>query len=170
MGRMCWCCCYLLPLEDREYTKSCPILSVRTLHRLGIKFLIGNFAGMSIMNFITASEIVNQPGLQTNLSRNWWITSISWQICQEMLLRKDESSSEKNFHQKIFFQTSWNPVRKKKVCKVTVVRQNLAIRGYHEFHVGSQRFRDANNGDSYSLINKSNCIVTLYKIRGTLLG
>ena len=114
MGKMLLCCCYLLPLEDREYTKSYPVLSVWTLHRLGIKFLIGNSAGLSIMNFITESEIVNQPGLETNLSGNWRITSVSWQICQQMLLRKDESSSEKFFHRNIFFQTSWNPVRKRK--------------------------------------------------------
>ena len=38
----------------------------------GINFLIENFTGLSIMNFIAnyESEIVNQLGLQRNLSEN----------------------------------------------------------------------------------------------------
>ena len=39
---------------------------------------------------------------------------------------------------RIFFQTSGNPVRKRKVYKVKVVIQNSVIKGYHEFHVKSQ--------------------------------
>ena len=106
MGKMWWCCYYLLPLEDREYTKSCPILSVRTLHRLGIKFLIGDFAGMSIMNFITESEIVNQPGLAdkfirklmsninflTNLPGN--VITQRWKLFRKKFSPKDFFSNE----------------------------------------------------------------------------
>ena len=33
MGRVRLCCCYLLPLIDREYTKCFPLLSVWTLDR-----------------------------------------------------------------------------------------------------------------------------------------
>ena len=63
---------YLLPLEYCGYTKCCLFLSVWAPHRPGIKFLIENFTGLSIMNFIAnyESEIVNQLGLQRNLSEN----------------------------------------------------------------------------------------------------
>ena len=53
---------------------------------------------------------------------------------------------------------------------MTVIRQNSDIKGHHEFHVRSHKDLDANNGDSYSLINKSNLIAALFKIKGTLLG
>ena len=104
MGKMLLCCCYLLSLEDREYTKSYPVLSVWTLHRLGIKFLIGNFAGLSIMNFITESEIVNQSGNKfikkltnninflTNLPEN--IITQRWKLFRKIFSPKHFFSNE----------------------------------------------------------------------------
>ena len=61
-----------LPLNNREYTNCCLLLSVGTLRRLEINFLIGNFTGGPIINFIPdwESEIVNQSGLKTHLSEN----------------------------------------------------------------------------------------------------
>ena len=58
-------CCYLLPRENRGYTKCYPLLSIGTLHQSRKKFLIRNFTGVLILNFITdwESEIVNQSCL-----------------------------------------------------------------------------------------------------------
>ena len=44
------------------------LFSVRTLHR--VKFLIGTLTGVLIMKFVpdVEAEIINVPGLQTNLS------------------------------------------------------------------------------------------------------
>ena len=66
-------CCYLMPWESRGYTKYCFLLSVGTFHQSEIKFLIGKFTWVSIMNFIPdwESDFVHQSGLQTNSSGNW---------------------------------------------------------------------------------------------------
>ena len=96
--------CYLLPREDREYTKCYPILSVGTIHRLNNQFLMGNFTGVPIMNFIPdwESDIVNKPGLK--------------------LLRRKESSLEKKIvSTKDFIQASQNLVRKRNVYRMRVV-------------------------------------------------
>ena len=63
----------LLPWENSGCTKFCFLLSFRIFHWLWMMFLIRNFTGVLIMNFIPdwESEIVNQSGLQTNLSENW---------------------------------------------------------------------------------------------------
>ena len=86
-----------------------------------------------------------------------------------MLLPKNESSLEKkNVSPKDFVSREWKSSKKKENL---VVRQNSVIKGYHEFHVRSHKdLRDANNDDSFSRINKSNLIVALCKIKGTVLG
>ena len=58
-----------------------------------------------------------------------------------MLLRKNASSLEKknDFTEGFFFQVSRNPVRKRKVYKTKVVKENSAIKYYHEFHVRSDK-------------------------------
>ena len=60
IGKMPLCCCNLLSLGDRGYTKCCPLLSVWTLHRSN-KYIIRNFTGVPIMDIIMdwESEIVN---------------------------------------------------------------------------------------------------------------
>ena len=57
----------LLSSENGKYTNCCNLLSVGRLRPSGIKFLIGNFTGVQIVNFILdwEYEIVNQSGLQT---------------------------------------------------------------------------------------------------------
>ena len=57
-----------------------------------------------------------------------------------MLLRKSESYLEKKkFHWRIFFQSSQNVVRKKKVYMTKIVIQNSATKCYHEFHLRSHK-------------------------------
>ena len=56
-----------------------------------------------------------------------------------MLLRKNESSLEKKNSFTDEFQTSGNPVRKRKVHKMKVVIQNSANIAYHEFHRRPQK-------------------------------
>ena len=48
------------------------LLSVAALHRSRIKFIISDFNGVSIINFVPdwVSEIVNLPDLQTNSSKD----------------------------------------------------------------------------------------------------
>ena len=89
-----------------------------------------------------------------------------------ILLRKNESSLEiKQLYWRLCFQASRNPVRKRKVYKTKVARQNSAIKCYHEFHVRSHRFRftNVNIGGSFSVTKNSNLIVALFKIKGTIL-
>ena len=89
-----------------------------------------------------------------------------------ILLRKNESSLEKKqLYWRLSFQASRNPVRKRKVYKTKVARQNSAIKCYHEFHVRSHRFRftNVNIGGSFSVTKNSNLIVALFKIKGTIL-
>ena len=85
-----------------------------------------------------------------------------------MLLRKNESFLEKKqFHWSFTvsqFQTSRNPVRKRKVYKTMLVIQNSAIKCYHEFRVRSHNFTR-----SFSLTSKSNLIVALFKIKGLIM-
>ena len=92
-----------------------------------IKFLIGNFNGVPIMNFIQdwESEIVNQFGLQTKPSENWCYYS-------KMRTFKKKTISLKNV-----LQASRNPVTKRKTYGTKVVIHNLAIKCYHEFHIRS---------------------------------
>ena len=63
----------LQPWENCGCTKFCFLLSFRIFHWLWIMFLIRNFTGVLIVNFIPdwESETVNQSGLQTNLSEDW---------------------------------------------------------------------------------------------------
>ena len=72
---------------------------------------------------------------------NWksvWSTAIS--IRKPMLLCKNESFlKRKQFHWRIFFQVSQNPVRQRKVYKMMAVIQNSAIKYYHAFHVRSHK-------------------------------
>ena len=115
-----------LPLNNREYTNCCLLLSVGTFRRLEIKFLIGNFTGGPIINFIPdwESEIVNQSGLKTHLSENL-------DYCAKM-----RAFQKKIFSLKDFFQAIRNTVRKRiLVYKTQAVIQNLAIKCYHEFHL-----------------------------------
>ena len=88
-----------------------------------------------------------------------------------MLLCKNKSSIEKKtVSLKDVFQASQYPVRKGKVYEVKVVTQNSAIKCYHEFHVRSHKnFGNVNIGGSFSVTNKSNLIVPLCKIKGTIL-
>ena len=87
-----------------------------------------------------------------------------------MLLSKSESSLEKKqFHLSIFSQTSRKPIRKRKVYKTKVVIQNSAIKCHHEFHVRSHKNSSISIGYFFSLTNKSNLIVALSKIKGTIL-
>ena len=59
-------------LRNRKYTNWCLLLSVRRLRQPGNNFLIGNFTGVPIVNFIPdwESEILNQSGLQRDSSEN----------------------------------------------------------------------------------------------------
>ena len=61
-------CCYLLPRENRGYTKCCFLLSLGKRCQSGINFLIENFTEAPIMNFIPdlVSKTVNKSGLPTN--------------------------------------------------------------------------------------------------------
>ena len=65
-------CYYLLPRENRGYAKCCPLLSVGTHDPSGIKFLIGNFTEVLLVNFILdwEIEIVNHPALETDSAKN----------------------------------------------------------------------------------------------------
>ena len=65
-------CCYPMPWKNCGYIKYCLLLSFRTLHQSEIKFLIGSFIGVAIMNFISdwEDETVDPTGLQTNSSEN----------------------------------------------------------------------------------------------------
>ena len=105
--------CYLVPWENRGYSKCCLSLSVETLHQSGIKFPIGNFTGVPIMNFVPDWEykIVNQSGLQTTSSENRY-------YCARMIALSKKKSL------KGVFWASLNPLRKTKVCKTKVVIQN----------------------------------------------
>ena len=71
MGKMPLCC-YLLLRENRAYTKCCSFIINWDTSPNKKKFLIGNFTGVPIVNFIPdwESETVNQSDLQTNLSEN----------------------------------------------------------------------------------------------------
>ena len=105
-------CCYLLSWENHGYTKCCILLSVGIFHWSRTKFLIGNFTGVPIMNFIWdwESQIVNQSGLQIDSSENWC-------HCEKMRAFLKKNSFTEGF----FFQASSNLVRKRKVYKAKVV-------------------------------------------------
>ena len=119
MEKMPSCCCYRLSLEDRGYTKCCPLLLDWTFHR---------------SNKITYHEFYWRAGHEFYYGLGIWNCK-SWKL---MLLRKSKSSLEKGiFSPKKFFQVNGNPLRKKKVYKMKEVRQNSTIKGYHEFHVRS---------------------------------
>ena len=107
------CCCYLLSLENRTYTKYCTLFSVWTPHRSRRKFLIRNLTGLPGMNFITdqESKTVNQPGLQTNLTKNCCYYAKT-RVLQKKIL----------FTKRFFFQASGNPLIKRNDYKMKVVR------------------------------------------------
>ena len=46
---------------------------------------------------------------------------------------------QKLFHLKIFFSSKWKSSNKKESLQDEVVRQNSAIKSYHEFHVRSHK-------------------------------
>ena len=112
-------CCYLMPRENRGYTKCCLLLSVGAFHRSSVDH-----------EFFSRLEIWNCTSV-------WSADKFIWEL---MLLCKTESSLEKRkqFHWRIFFQTSRNSVYKR-VCKAKVVIQNSAIKCYHEFYVRSNK-------------------------------
>ena len=85
MGKMPLCY-YLLPWENRGYTMYCLLLSVGTLQRSGIKLLIENLTRVPIIEFYTRLGIWNCTSV--------WSTDKF--IRKLMLLRKNESSLEKN--------------------------------------------------------------------------
>ena len=127
-GKTPWCC-YLLSWENRKHTSCCFLLSVGRLRRSGIKFLIGNFTGVPIVNFIPdwESETVNQSGLQTILSKNWCCYAkvrAPWE--KKTISLKDFFSSKLKYFKKV-------------VYKEKVVIQNSAIKYYHEFYLRSRK-------------------------------
>ena len=127
-GKMPLCCYLLIPSENRRYAKRCLLLSFETLRWSGIKFLIGNFTGVPIMDFILnwESEIVNQSGLQANSSENWCFST------------KNESSLEKKqFHRKNFFSNKSKSSKKRRVYRTKVSIQNSAVKYYNELHLMS---------------------------------
>lgn len=93
------------------------------------------------MNFVLdwKSEIVNQPGLQTNSLENRYHSQT-----RELFRRK-------KFHRRTFFQS-----REIQQGKETFTKQRY-------------RFRNANISDYNYVANKSTLIVIQCKIKGTLL-
>ena len=111
-------CCYLIPWENHGYSKCCLLLSVGTFHRSGIKFLIENFVGTSIMNFI--------PDLNLKLYIRM--------VCRQIRLKIDVIAEKwelfrkkKTVLVKDFYQKGQNPVSKK-VYKSKVVIHSSAIK------------------------------------------
>ena len=119
-------CCYLLAWQNRGSNKCYLLLWIGELHRLGIKFLIGSFTGVSILNFIPDCEsklYISLVCVEIDvIAQNWG------------LFRKKNIVSVKDFS-----QTSGNSVRKMKVYKMKVLILSSAIKGYHEFHLWSHK-------------------------------
>ena len=63
---------------------------------------------------------------------------------------------------KIFFQATWNPLRKRKVYKTKVVIQNSDIKWYHESCKVTWTIINVKIGGSFSLTNKNNLILALF--------
>ena len=83
-----------------------------------------------------------------------------------MLLHKNDSPLEKKMSGKMI---EWKSSKKKESLQDE--GNETKFKGHHKLHARShKKIRDANNDDSYSLINKSNLIVVLYQIKGTSLG
>ena len=90
-----------------------------------------------IGNKIPDREFYWSDNLEFYSGLSIWNSKSTWSTRKLMPLRKIESSSEKKAlcHRKIlFFQTSENSVRKRKVYKMKVVMLNPAIKGYYKFY------------------------------------
>ena len=81
----------------------------------------------------------------------------------------DVIAQMQQFYWRIFFRASRNPVAKGKVYKTNVATQNSVTKCYHESHLRLDKDLEMWTGSSLSLICKSNIIVALYKIKGTIL-